>query len=784
MHGSDGGTWHPALAWRASRASAEASGARNRALRILHVTPYYHDAWAYGGIPRVVSALARAQARLGHAVTVCTTDAGTERRLERPGGQRPRLRPWSALGADGLRIHVFPNVSNRLAYNQLFLPMGLSAFLRRHAGRSMWRTCTRVATFRASLPRTRCGARACPMCSRRTARRRESSGGLGPSACSIWWHGRRVLESARRVLAVTEIERRQLETLGVPARRLRVIGNPIDLDEFQVARAGDAFRERAGVGTAPLILFLGKLTPRKRVDVVVRAFAALDAAGARLVLAGNDMGAGASILRLVDECKLRERVRFTGLLAGRDRLDALAAADVVVYPSADESSASCRSRRSSAAALSSSATTRAAPKSCETWKAPARCRSATRMRSGRPSARGSRARRGDRLRWRAAHASRRGPAAGGLLSSWMRCTARSSGPLSPGGQMPERVSLVMPVRNGAPWLSRALSALLEQFPGAEVIVVDDGSADESLAIVNLFAASHDVRVLHGARRGAAAALNLGLAAASCDLVVQVDQDVEILPGWADAVLAGFDAPDVAAVQACYVPDPCAPAIARVMALDLALRYARLAGATNHVCTGNTAYRRAALAAVGPSTSAWDTGTTTISATASWPRAGPSGLRRRDGACTTGVTASGTTLGSGWLRLRPARSRGQAPSPDRGRHCVAGADDGAPAGLRRGVHCARSRCSGLRGGRSLITARPYRGITRGAARGGAVACRDWGCAPAARLGGAAVSDRPPRARWCVGCGDCRVADAAGVPRAAPAGARMRPRPVIQGDQRSN
>ena len=165
--------------------------------------------------------------------------------------------------------------------------------------------------------------------------------------------------------------------------------------------------------------------------------------------------------------------------------------------------------------------------------------------------------------------------------------------------MPERVSLVMPVRNGAPWLSRALSALLEQFPGAEVIVVDDGSADESLAIVDLFAASHDVRVLHGARRGAAAALNLGLAAASCDLVVQVDQDVEILPGWADAVLAGFDAPDVAAVQACYVPDPCAPAIARVMALDLALRYARLAGATNHVCTGNTAYRRAALAAVGP-----------------------------------------------------------------------------------------------------------------------------------------------------------------------------------------
>jgi len=336
MHGSDGGTWHPALAWRASRASAEASGARDRALRILHVTPYYHDAWAYGGIPRVVSALARAQARLGHAVTVCTTDAGTERRLEHPDGQRPRLRPWSALGADGLRIHVFPNVSNRLAYNQLFMPMGLSAFLRRHAGSfdvAHLHACRNIpgvvaahAMRRARVPYVLAPNGTAPRIERR----------LGAKRLFDLVAGRRVLESARRVLAVTEIERRQLETLGVPARRLRVIGNPIDLDEFQVARAGDAFRERAGVGTAPLILFLGKLTPRKRVDVVVRAFAALDVAGARLVLAGNDMGAGARILQLVDECNRRERVRFTGLLAGRDRLDALAAADVVVYPSADE----------------------------------------------------------------------------------------------------------------------------------------------------------------------------------------------------------------------------------------------------------------------------------------------------------------------------------------------------------------------------------------------------------------------------------------------------------------
>ena len=42
-------------------------------LRLLHVTPYYADAWAYGGIPRATATLARGQARVGHQVTVATT---------------------------------------------------------------------------------------------------------------------------------------------------------------------------------------------------------------------------------------------------------------------------------------------------------------------------------------------------------------------------------------------------------------------------------------------------------------------------------------------------------------------------------------------------------------------------------------------------------------------------------------------------------------------------------------------------------------------------------------
>jgi len=100
------------------------------------------------------------------------------------------------------------------------------------------------------------------------------------------------------------------------------------------------FRARVGFADSTrVVMFLGKLTPRKRVDVLVRAFASLDLppnTDVRLVIAGNDMGAGAAIRSLIHDSNLEARTTFTGLLRGQDRLDALADADVVVYPSQDE----------------------------------------------------------------------------------------------------------------------------------------------------------------------------------------------------------------------------------------------------------------------------------------------------------------------------------------------------------------------------------------------------------------------------------------------------------------
>lgn len=232
-----------------------------------------------------------------------------------------------------MTVRIFPNVSNRAAYDlQAFLPLGLRGYLARHAGSfdvAHLHACRNVpgvlaARFlgRAGVPYVLAPHGTAPVIERRQWAKRAFDM-LG---------GRALLASAARVIAVSEAERRQLLEAGVPFRAIRIVPNPIDLAEFTPPIARGAFRARYGLTDIPIVMFLGKLTPRKRVETLVRAFAQLRPL-ARLVIAGNDMGAGKGIEALVKELGLVERTLVTGLLPGRQRLEALADADVVVYAS-------------------------------------------------------------------------------------------------------------------------------------------------------------------------------------------------------------------------------------------------------------------------------------------------------------------------------------------------------------------------------------------------------------------------------------------------------------------
>jgi mycofactocin system glycosyltransferase len=101
--------------------------------------------------------------------------------------------------------------------------------------------------------------------------------------------------------------------------------------------------------------------------------------------------------------------------------------------------------------------------------------------------------------------------------------------------------------------TETLRACLASLRGNKVVVVDDGSADES-SIADVAGASGARVVRHNRNRGPAAARNSGLGATSGDLVAFVDSDCVVPPEWLERLAAHFADPRVAMVAPRVLPD--------------------------------------------------------------------------------------------------------------------------------------------------------------------------------------------------------------------------------------
>lgn len=105
----------------------------------------------------------------------------------------------------------------------------------------------------------------------------------------------------------------------------------------------------------------------------------------------------------------------------------------------------------------------------------------------------------------------------------------------------ERLSIVLPARNEAARLDRVLPALAARHPEAEILVVDDGSTDNTVAVCKC----HGVRVvLHPYGIGNGAAIKTGARLAQGDIVVFMDADGQHDPADIPRLLAklneGYD----------------------------------------------------------------------------------------------------------------------------------------------------------------------------------------------------------------------------------------------------
>ena len=300
-------------------------------MHILHLTPYYKPAYAYGGVVRAVEGMATSLVANGHQVTVLTTDA-----LD----QNARYRGRADEVIDGVRILRRPNLSTRLRGR-----LNLST------PRSMKRTAElvlpNVDVLHAHEFRTVENLLVTPV-----AQALGVAIVLSPHGTLNLTTGRGRLKStwdrllspavAQRIghlIALTETELSEIKEIWAQfgARQtptsFSVIPNGVHLKEFTSLPPAHDFRSRHGLGNAPTVLFLGRLQARKGVDILVRSFQRAKVDHALLLIVGPDEGMLSQVQALATG---DSRIICTGYLGSDERLEALSASDIFSLPAKGE----------------------------------------------------------------------------------------------------------------------------------------------------------------------------------------------------------------------------------------------------------------------------------------------------------------------------------------------------------------------------------------------------------------------------------------------------------------
>lgn len=294
-------------------------------MRILFVLPAYEPAWTLGGVVRCTSNLCRALVSQGHRVTVYTLDTdGQGRSLDIPTD--------AAVERGGVHVRYFPST---LGPGSLWDSRALVRALNRRVDNFDVVYVSAVWQWLGFETARICHQKGVPLVF-------GTHGSLDRRVLKthrlrkmIYWH--LVLKRAlRRVSAIhftTEYERSESQVDGLPSF---VVPNGLDTKHFTPTDSSAAVRRRYAIPPeAPLALVVGRVDPKKRLDLLISALAEVD--GVYLAIVGPDDSPLADEHRLLSrQLDVQQRVIWTGYQTGRDLVDLYSAADVFTLLSQDE----------------------------------------------------------------------------------------------------------------------------------------------------------------------------------------------------------------------------------------------------------------------------------------------------------------------------------------------------------------------------------------------------------------------------------------------------------------
>lgn len=288
-------------------------------MKILQVIPYFAPRW--GGDVNVCYSLSKELSKLGHDVTIITTDfeydQGYARSLE-----NVKVIPFRRVANLGMFLYS-PDMKGWLRSN---IPKYDIVHL--HSFRSYQNNIVSKYAKKFNVPYI-----VQPHGSLPRIVEKES---LKQLYDVVW--GNEILKSASKIVAVSGNEVGQFRQVGIPDEKITVIPNGVNyVSPTDLPPAGQ-FREQYSIHEKHIILYVGRLHTRKGVDFLIRAFNSFvqtwTGDDVTLVIIGPDDGYRSVLEGLVEQLGLSDKVRFIGFIPSLAA--AYQDADVLVYPSTYE----------------------------------------------------------------------------------------------------------------------------------------------------------------------------------------------------------------------------------------------------------------------------------------------------------------------------------------------------------------------------------------------------------------------------------------------------------------
>ena len=293
-------------------------------MKVLQVVPGMSP--KYGGPNTALTNMTRFLSEYGVETTLMTTNVDPDGRLKVPLGM-----PIEQCGARMLYYDVWP--LGRYAFSSslakaLFQTVHNYDVIHIHWLYNFSSLVAAIAAYKSQVPYVfQPNGSLDPNLMRRNSAVKKSYNAL---------FGNYIIRHAAAIIFTSEAERRLAHLNGMPAMSYVV---PVGLDWAEytnLPELGEFRKQFPDIGNRQVVLFLGRISRQKGLDILISAFrkVILEHPTAYLIIVGPDgEGYSREVNKMVVEFGLKSCVKFVGPLQGRAKLAAYVDSDVFVLPS-------------------------------------------------------------------------------------------------------------------------------------------------------------------------------------------------------------------------------------------------------------------------------------------------------------------------------------------------------------------------------------------------------------------------------------------------------------------